>query len=266
MAGVVLVGAGRMGWAMARGWLADPGSAGLSRLDVVEPQPSEEITRTAGEGRIRLNPHPAPADILVLAVKPQAFAALAPGLGACIGRSTLVLSVMAGTPMSRLEAATGASAIVRAMPNTPGAVGRGVTGYSLSEGVSPSQAELAVRLLAPLGRIVGPLREDMIDAVTAISGSGPAYVFYMVECLTRAGVGLGLEEADAALLARCTVTGAAALLEQGDDPSELRRAVTSPNGTTAAALSILMGEGGLERLMRETAEAARRRAGELAAS
>jgi pyrroline-5-carboxylate reductase len=264
MTRAVLVGAGRMGWAMARGWLADPEASGIGRIDVLEPFPSAEVLQAERDGLIGLNADAGAAGILILAVKPQSFAALAPALAPFISPETLVVSVMAGVPIDRIAALTGARRIVRAMPNTPGAIGRGVTGFALSAECAMHDAEAVMRLLAPLGAVVGPLPESQIDAVTAISGSGPAYVFLLAECLERAALGLGLDAEAAALLARRTVTGSAALLEAGGDPVELRRAVTSPNGTTAAALSVLMSPEGLDELLGRAVRAAEARARDLA--
>ncbi|MDZ4759486.1 MAG: pyrroline-5-carboxylate reductase [Alphaproteobacteria bacterium] len=259
----VLFGAGRMGWAMARGWLADLAAAGLVRLDIVEPSPGEEVVAAAGAGRIRLNGDPAQADIVILAVKPQGFSDTAPAVLDWVGPDTLVVSILAGATLERIVTALGSPRTVRAMPNTPGAIGKGVTGYAASPACSDTDRAAAEKLLTPLGAVVGPLDEAMIDAVTAVSGSGPAYVFLLAESLEAAALEAGLDAATAALLARKTVAGAGALLEAGGDPAVLRKAVTSPGGTTAAALKVLMAKGGMADLMGEAVDAARRRASEL---
>ncbi len=261
----VLIGAGRMGAAMARGWLNDPGAAGLARLSVVEPAPGADIVEAANQKRISLNPAPEPADIVVLAVKPQGFGAAAEGLKAWVGPETVVVSIMAGVTMARIMRSLGTAKVVRAMPNTPGAIGMGATGFSLSDACGDEESVVASNLLEPLGLVVGPLPEAQMDAVTAVSGSGPAYVFLLVEALAAAGRSAGLDEATANALARQTVVGAGALLGGTEEsPADLRKAVTSPGGTTAAALDVLMSTGGLPDLMRKAVEAAARRGAELA--
>lgn len=261
----VLVGAGRMGSAMARGWLADLGSAGLERLSVVEPSPGDDVRDAAAIKLIHLNPEPVAADIVVLAVKPQGFGAAADELKAWVGPDTLVVSIMAGVTISRIGQALGVTKIARAMPNTPGAIGMGATAFALSEACGEAESVATGRLLEPLGLVIGPLGEDKMDAVTAVSGSGPAYVFLLVEALAAAGRSAGLDEATANALARETVVGAGALLgEFAESPSELRKAVTSPGGTTAAALDVLMSGGGMPDLMRKAVDAAVRRGAELA--
>src|SRR5690606_21242847 len=159
--------------------------------------------------------------------------------------------------------ALGATKVARAMPNTPGAIGKGVTGYALSQDCGAAEKAATEQLLAPLGGVVGPLDENRIDAVTAVSGSGPAYVFLLAEALEGAAVSAGLDRGTAAKLARQTVIGAGALLAEGGDPADLRKAVTSPGGTTAAALDILMSNDTLTDLIRRAVEAAAKRSAEL---
>jgi pyrroline-5-carboxylate reductase len=261
----VLVGAGRMGSAMARGWLGDLGAAGLSRLSVVEPAPGDDVKDAAATGLIALNPAPEPADLLILAVKPQGFGAAADALKAWVGPDTLVISIMAGVTIARIASALGCQKVARAMPNTPGAIGMGATGFALSDACGEAEAATTAALLEPLGLVVGPLNENQMDAVTAVSGSGPAYVFLLVESLAAAGRSVGLDEATANALARETIIGAGALLgEFAEQPSELRRQVTSPGGTTAAAIDVLMASGGMPDLMRKAVDAAARRGAELA--
>jgi pyrroline-5-carboxylate reductase len=261
----VLVGAGRMGGAMARGWLRDLSAAGLSSLVIVEPQPDADVQAAAADKRVTLNPAPAPADIVVLAVKPQGFGGAAADLKAWVGPETLVVSIMAGVTIDRITGALGSAKVARAMPNTPGAIGRGVTGFSLSAACSDAESLATSRLLAPLGLVIGPLAESQMDAVTAVSGSGPAYLFLMVEALVAGARAVGLGEAAAHALARETVVGASALLAQSaQSPAELRMAVTSPGGTTAAALEVLMANGALAELMVRAVEAAAKRGAELA--
>ena len=257
---VALIGAGRMGSAMARGWLGDLGAAGIARLSVVE-----DVVAAADGGLIALNDPAEIADIVVLAVKPQGFSDAVDALKAWVGPQTLVVSIMAGVTIARIAMVLGSSKVARAMPNTPGAIGMGATGYTLSDACGDDEAIATARLLEPLGLVVGPLKEVQMDAVTAVSGSGPAYVFLLVEALGAAGRSAGLDEATAIALARETVIGAGALLSDfAESPAELRKQVTSPGGTTAAALGVLMGEGGMPDLMTRAVDAAVKRAAELA--
>ncbi len=265
---IVLMGAGRMGAAMLKGWL----EAGLdpTRVVVLDPSPSAEALALIEAHDIRLNPADdaalAPA-VLVTAVKPQVMAQALAGLPAAVKRARpLVLSIAAGTPVAAFADALGDAPVVRAMPNTPAAIGKGMTGFFASAGVSDAQKALARALLGVLGHVTEVTTEADIDKVTAVSGSGPAYVFLLTECLARAARELGLPAEVADELARRTVIGAAALLERsGEDPAALRRAVTSPGGTTEAALEVLMADDdGLCHLMERAVKAAERRARELA--
>lgn len=263
---IALIGAGRMGGAMARGWLSDPSGSAFDAIFVVEPSPSEAILEAAAGGRLLLNAPPRPVDILVLAVKPQGFAAALPGILPWLDAGSVVISIMAGVTLERISTSLGVSRVVRAMPNTPGAVGRGVTGYAASDALEPRARADVEGLLAPLGEVVGPLEERLMNAVTAVSGSGPAYVFHLAEALAAAGVRAGLPVDVAERLARATIAGSGALLTSGDDPAALRQAVTSPGGTTAAALSVLMGPGGFSDLLDRAVDAAVARGRELASS
>jgi pyrroline-5-carboxylate reductase len=260
---LTLVGAGKMGGAMLAGWLR----AGLDpvRTTVIDPLPSPEAKALCAQHGVALNPaSPEPADVLVLAVKPQGLAEAAPGLAPVVGPGTLVLSILAGKTIAEIASRLAAAAVVRAMPNLPASIGRGVTGAVASAGVSPRQRTQADALLACIGLVEWLDEETLIDALTAVSGSGPAYVFHLVEALADAGCEAGLPRDMADRLARATVTGAGALLD--GDPREaarLRQDVTSPGGTTAEALAVLMREDGLAKLMREAVAAAARRAGEL---
>ncbi len=261
----VLAGAGRMGSAMARGWLQDLGAAGVGKLSVLEPEPGEDVVEAANAKLIALNPPPEPADILVLAIKPQGFTGSIDRLKAWVSPQTLVVSIMAGVTISRIASALGCPKVARAMPNTPGAIGMGATAFALSEACGDAESVATGKLLEPLGLVIGPLKETQMDVVTAVSGSGPAYVFLLVEALAAAGKAAGLDEATANALARETIVGAGALLgEFAESPSELRKAVTSPGGTTAAALDVLMAGGGMPDLMRKAVDAAVRRGAELA--
>ena len=264
---LVLVGAGKMGGAMLEGWLAtglDP--RGVTILD---PFAGEGVAALCAENGMALNPA-APAagpDALVLATKPQMLDEAAGPVDAIVGPGTVVISILAGKTIADLRARLPrARAIVRAMPNLPASIGRGATGAAASPEVDERQRLFADALLRSVGIVEWLPSEDLVDAVTAVSGSGPAYVFHLAECLAEAGVAAGLPADLAARLARATVTGAGELLLQSDlDPASLRRNVTSPGGTTAAALEVLMAErGGMADLMRQAVAAAKRRAGELA--
>ncbi len=260
----VLIGAGRMGAAMARGWVQDLHAAGMSSLTVVEPNPDEEVREAAARGALALNPASAPADLVILAIKPQIFPAAAEALRSWVRPDTLVVSIMAGVPIDKIGASLGATRLARAMPNTPAAIGMGVTAFALSPACTETDVISLERLLEPLGLVVGPLAEADLDTVTAVSGSGPAYVFLLVEALAEAGRAAGLDDGVAMLLARETVIGAGALLgESSASASDLRHAVTSPGGTTAAALGVLMAKGGLPDLMKDAVSAAVTRAREL---
>ncbi|MCJ2012081.1 pyrroline-5-carboxylate reductase [Methylobacterium sp. J-076] len=263
-ASLMLVGAGKMGGAMLAGWL----DAGLdpAATSVIDPDPSDAMVRLCAERGVSLNPpEPPPAAVLVLAIKPQGLDAASPGLDRLIGPGTLLVSVLAGKTVADLRGRLpSARAVVRAMPNLPASIGRGATGAFANEGVSEARRAEAGALLSAAGVVAWLEDEASIDAVTAVSGSGPAYVFLMVETLAEAGIAAGLTPEVAGRLARATVAGAGALLDA--DPTgagALRQAVTSPGGTTAAALQVLMAEDGMAPLMRRAVAAAKRRAGEL---
>ncbi len=263
---LILVGAGKMGGSMLEGWL----KVGMkpSGVTVIDPRPSEEMTRFCSDKGIALNPaNPSSADVLVLAIKPQMLDDAAPALNTYLGPQTLIISILAGKTIGDLKGRLpAASAIVRAMPNLPASIGRGATGAAANAQVSEKQRLVANALLASNGIVEWLPSEDLIDAVTAVSGSGPAYVFHLVECLAEAGAAAGLPPELAQRLARATVTGAGELLFQSElTPATLRQNVTSPGGTTAAALEVLMRDSdGLKSLMGEAVAAAKRRAEELA--
>jgi len=249
---------------MLQGWLAE----GLpkSAVHVIDPEPSAWLKALAKEG-LHLNtglpPDPA---IALIAVKPQMMGDALPALRALGNADTLFLSVAAGTPIDAFEAAFGdQSPIIRAMPNTPAAVGRGITAIVGNAAVSTTQMALAETLLSAVGQTVRLENEAQMDAVTAVSGSGPAYVFHLIETLAAAGEAEGLSGELAMQLARATVAGAGALAEQADEsPSQLRINVTSPGGTTAAALEVLMDpETGFPALLRRAVRAAANRSKEL---
>jgi pyrroline-5-carboxylate reductase len=261
---IVLAGAGKMGGAMLSGWLARGLDA--TRVAVIEPQPSDEIRALATKG-IRLNPSAkeiGAVAALVIALKPQTFRDAGAALKSFAGSSTLVVSIMAGTTIASIEAACGGS-VVRAMPNTPAAIGRGITVAVAAKKVDTAQRAVADALLRATGAVEWVDDEGLMDAVTAVSGSGPAYIFLLAEELARAGVEAGLPQDLATKLARETVAGSGELLHRSDAPSAtLRQNVTSPGGTTAAALEVLMGPDGMQSLLIRAVAAATRRSKELA--
>lgn len=265
---LTLIGAGKMGGAMLKGWLA-LGMPGQS-ITAVDPHMSADMRQFCNEHGVRvaqqaLQQGGEAPQVLVLAIKPQTLTDAAASIKPLIGSATLVLSIMAGKTIADIHARLGANAIVRTMPNTPAAVGRGVTGAVASSDVSAAQKQAATALLNAVGRTVWLDDEALIDAVTAVSGSGPAYIFYLTECLAKAGAAAGLPADLAMQLARATVEGSGELMygEPQTSAEQLRVNVTSPGGTTAAALEVLMGADGLEPLMVRAISAAKRRAGEL---
>jgi pyrroline-5-carboxylate reductase len=263
---IVLVGAGKMGGAMLDGWLAlglDP-----KRVVVIDPQPAPEI-RALTERGVRINPAAGTvgtAAAIVIAVKPQVAPEVVPTLKLYVGPATVAVSIMAGRTLDFVEQALpAAAALVRAMPNTPAAIGRGITVAVPNAHVSPAQRALVHALLSATGAVEWIADEALMDAVTALSGSGPAYVFLLAEVLARAGAAAGLPADLAARLARATVAGSGELMHRSPlDAATLRQNVTSPGGTTAAALDVLMAKDGLEPLMADAVAAATRRSRELA--
>lgn len=264
---LVLVGAGKMGGAMLAGWLERGVDA--TEMVVIDPQPAAEIAELAASRGIALNPELATvgdAAVVVLAVKPQVMDQVLPGVAGLVRGETVVVSIAAGRTIGSLEGGLGPdAAVVRAMPNLPAAIGRGMTVACANPAVGPTQVALATALLEAVGEVAWVADEALIDPVTALSGGGPAYVFLLAECMAAAGISSGLPEDLAARLARVTVAGAGELLHRSsDDAATLRRNVTSPGGTTAEALRVLMAEGGLPDLMVEAIAAATRRSRELA--
>lgn len=255
-----------MGGALLRGWL-DQGLTAAA-VSVVEPRPSDDLVALAKARGFALlgAPGPAAPEVLVLAIKPQMLETVAPSLDGLALRDALVVSIMAGRTIEGIAARLPARAIIRAMPNTPAAVRRGITGVFANNGVDATQRAMAEALLGCVGPVEWLERESLIDTVTAVSGSGPAYVFLLVECLAEAARAAGLEPEQAERFARATVVGAGALMEAepGTTAAQLRRNVTSPAGTTAAALAVLDGDGALRTLLTRAVAAARDRAVELA--
>ena len=254
-----------MGSALLKGWL----DRGVKPIAVVEPKPSAQLRKLAKAKKIALFAAP-PAvkrkpSVCVVAIKPQVLKGEAATLAEFARGGALMISIAAGTAIEALTQAWGRKArIIRAMPNTPGAIGQGITGIYAGKGVTTADKKRATSLLAALGETVWVAKEELIDSVTAVSGSGPAYLFLMAEALTEAGVAEGLPRDQAEKFARATVSGAGALLAADKSPaSALREAVTSPGGTTAAALYVLMAEDGLLPLMKRAVRAARKRAEEL---
>ena len=261
--GLVLLGCGKMGSAMLAGWLAQGLPA--TSVWVLDPFPSDWLKATGVH--INSGTPPAPA-IVLIAVKPQMMGDALPAMTALGDSATVFLSVAAGTPISMFEDVLGAqSPIIRAMPNTPAAVGRGITAIVGNDNVTADDMDMADGLLRAVGQVVRLDDEGQMDAVTAVSGSGPAYVFHLIETLAAAGEAEGLPADLALALAKATVGGAGQLAEDADeDPTQLRVNVTSPNGTTQAALDVLMNDtDGFPTLLRRAVKAAADRSKELGA-
>jgi pyrroline-5-carboxylate reductase len=262
---LILVGAGKMGSALLKGWLTQGLNPGA--VVVIDPSPPEDgasLLKDAGIAAARTPPDGVSAEVVVVAVKPQIIADVLPTLRPLVASDTVVLSIAAGTTLKNLRAGIGDAAIVRTIPNTPAQVGRGVTVAIANPKVTKSGRALVDELLSSVGAVIWVEKEGMIDAATAVSGSGPAYVFHLVEALAAAAVSVGFDRVSAEKLARATVTGAGELLHRSDLPAgTLRQNVTSPKGTTEAALKILMGKGGMTPLMKRAVAAARKRSREL---
>jgi pyrroline-5-carboxylate reductase len=265
---LLLAGAGNMGGALLAGWL----ERGLApaRVIVQDPSPPPSVRSLLDRYGIRaqatIESLPAPPAVMMMSVKPQVMDQVFPPLARLAGPSTMVLSVAAGKAIAGFERhlAKGA-AVVRAMPNTPASIGRGITVAVANPHVGPAQRATCDALLRAAGEVAWVDDEGLIDAVTAVSGSGPAYVFYLAECLAAAGVSAGLDRGLADKLARWTVSGSGELLHRSELGADtLRQNVTSPNGTTFAALQVLMADDGLAPLLRKAVEAAAKRSRELA--
>jgi len=260
---ILLIGAGKMGTALIRGWI----KAGLGPITTVEPKPSPQLKKLEGPTLVRdLRRIPRVRwRACVVALKPQVLRSEAAKLRHIAHSGTLMISIAAGTSVGFMTQHWGRQAhIVRAMPNTPGAIDRGITALYAAPAATARDRALAKALLSAIGQTVWLTRESLIDAATAVSGTGPAYVFGLVEALTAAGIAAGLPRATSAMLARATVAGTGALLDADRrDPAELRRDVTTPGGTTEAAFRILLAKDGLEALMTRAVAAAKARAEEL---
>lgn len=262
---LLLVGAGKMGGALLEGWIGlgvDP-----ARIVVIEPEPAASIGALSARG-LRLNPDAESLcpGAIVIAVKPQIAPVVMPQVASLMAPSTIVVSIMAGRPIAFLaDALPRGAAVIRAMPNMPASIGRGITVAVPNSRVTAAQRQLADALLAATGTVEWISDEVLMDAVTAVSGSGPAYVFLLAESLARAGEKVGLPAELAARLARATIAGSGELLHRSAiDAATLRHNVTSPGGTTAAALDVLMAPDGLDSLVERAVAAATRRGRELA--
>lgn len=265
-----LVGAGRMGLALLEGWVKAGLVSAAAPARIVEPNPSPALRALVAQKAARMAAPPFAASappLIVLAVKPQMLPFALPALVPLAGKGAAVISIVAGRMIAYIREGLGAPpglAVVRAMPNTPAAIGKGITTVFAGADVNAELRAMAERLLAAAGAVVWVEREELIDAGTAISGSGPAYFFLLVEALADAGVAIGLPRPTAEKLARETLVGSGALLAaSAEAPSALREAVTSPGGTTRAALDVLMAADGLSPLMRRAVDAALGRAKEL---
>ncbi|MDF1609677.1 pyrroline-5-carboxylate reductase [Hoeflea sp. YIM 152468] len=262
---LVLVGAGNMGGAMLNGWL----DAGMdpATIVVLDPTPSETMAKrlaSAGVQCVGSAPDGMTAGVLMLAVKPQIMDDVLPGLTGLVGPQTVSLSVAAGKTIAYFEARLG-GAVVRTIPNTPAMVGRGITGAVANPAVTAEARAEIDRLLSVCGPVEWVEDEALIDAITAVSGSGPAYVFYLAECMAEAGRKCGLPADLAMRLARATVSGAGELMHRSPDgAATLRQNVTSPNGTTAAALAVLMADDGIQPVFDQALQAAATRSRDLA--
>ena len=259
---LLLVGCGKMGGALLEGWKRNR----VGAFHVVEPAPTKRVKGARYYAAPDLLPRTLKPDAVVFAIKPQDFDAALPYYRRFAQASAVVLSIAAGKTIPGMTRVLGADApIVRAMPNTPAAIGRGISVACAGPGVTSAARALCGRLLEAVGSVAWIEDEALMDAVTAVSGSGPAYVFLLIECLAAAGEGQGLAPALAMKLALETVAGAGELARQSlDGVAQLREAVTSPGGTTRAALDVLMGEDGLAALLRHAVAAATRRSKELA--
>jgi pyrroline-5-carboxylate reductase len=265
---LLLAGAGNMGYALLTGWL----ERGLDPASIIVQDPAplprirDELAWRGVDVRAEVRSLPEPPAVLLMAVKPQVMDEVFPPLAQLVRKKTVVLSVAAGRRIDGFEMhLPKETAVVRAMPNMPASIGRGITVAVANAHVMPGQRLTCDALLRAVGEVEWIAEEGLMDAVTAVSGSGPAYVFYLAECLGAAGVKAGLEPALAEKLALWTVAGAGELLALTDlTPAIQRQNVTSPNGTTFAALQVLMADDGLSKLMREAVLAAARRSRELA--
>ena len=264
----LLVGAGKMGGALLSGWLAS-GVVAPRKLAILDPNPGPKAIFAIERGAkhiVSVSDIPKSVETVLLAIKPQTFNDMAPDLAAALPPHTMIISILAGTSLNQLNRAFGGRIVIRAMPNTPASIGAGISAIYVDPNLPEEKIEETEALLKPGGKVVRVDSEAALNAVTAVSGSGPAYVFHLVEALEAGALALDLPADVAAKLARETIIGSAKLLsESNESPETLRKNVTSPNGTTEAALDVLMGEdGGLSKMIIATVRAAFARAKQLA--
>jgi len=262
---VILVGAGNMGGAMLRAWIS--GDMRSENISVIDISPSDATAAFLKENNITHKTFAdglSAPDVLLLAVKPQMMETVLPTIKSLVDENTVTVSVAAGTKIETIASLLDAGSVIRAMPNTPSLVLRGMTVACPNANVTDTQREHVNQLLSGIGKLEWVDDEALIDAVTAVSGSGPAYVFHLAECMAAAGAKVGLSKELAQTLTIQTIVGAGELLSQSEDePATLRQNVTSPGGTTAAALGILMAENGMPKLLEEAIQAAKKRSEEL---
>ncbi|MGJ8559467.1 MAG: pyrroline-5-carboxylate reductase [Litorimonas sp.] len=262
----LIVGAGNMGGALLSGWLRSS-LVNARNLAIIDPNPGVEAVYAIERGAKHLPDFgsiPRNTQIVLLAIKPQMFPQMRRQLSDALSENVTIISIMAGVSIRALKDAFPGADIVRAMPNTPAAIGKGVTAFVADAALAADKVDAVEALLGASGKVIRIDSDEQINAVTAVSGSGPAYVFHLCEALAKAAQSIGLPPDVAAQLARETIIGASALLEASDrSPTELREAVTSPGGTTQAALDVLMADDGQGPLMRRAVEAAVARAREL---
>ena len=262
----LVVGAGKMGGALISGWISSK-TLKPDSLIILDPKPGEDALAAIKSGATHIKKSSKKIGVVtyvLLAIKPQSFASLAADIEKHLAKDAVIISILAGTSLNTLQQAFPGRSVIRAMPNTPASIGQGITAYTKGSGVIDVHVKMTEALLSAAGRVHHVPNEHLIDVVTAVSGSGPAYVFHMVEALEAAATHIGMPESLAPEFARQTIIGAAALLSNTDSSAkDLRQNVTSPNGTTAAALDVLMDINGLPSLMREAVQAALKRAKEL---
>lgn len=262
----LIIGAGNMGGAVFSSWITK-GVISANQIAIMDPNPGKAAQEAISQGATHFAPDadiPNTIEVAMLGIKPQLYNKIGPDLASRMPDQTLILSIMAGISLTSLETMFQGRPVVRAMPNMPASLSKGMTGYVASNTATPAQINHVEDCLKASGGVLQVGSDDDIDSVTAVSGSGPAYIFHMCEAMSEAGQKMGLTKTMADQLARQTIIGAAAQLETSQETAgALREAVTSPNGTTQAALNVLMSDNGLRKLMGEALMAAKRRAGEL---
>lgn len=260
---IAIFGFGKMGQAIVSSWLKNKLDF---TIDIFDPVINPEIEELARENSFRLNPKIKEPihDIILLAVKPQTLGQIEKNVSKIVGEDTLIISIMAGKSLENLAQSTKANKIYRVMPNTPAQIGEGISAYIGNSSVTKDDEALLKSLLKPLGKVASLTNEKLMDTVTAVSGSGPAYLFLLTEALAAAAYAEGLDQEMAESFARQTMIGAAALMKKSDlSPLDLRKEVTSPSGTTEAALDVLTGGNAMGALMKRAVEAAVKRSKEL---